>query len=462
MNRKDQLRETTQRKQVWLVSHNSYAVKSLIPIARALDKKNYQCKLFCKKQVGVEKDIPKELDGYPLYEFKGSSLWSLADKLHLPIKEHIAVNWRMRSHWHRELTFHSPAAVLVTEDRLFDIAWLVREANKLNIPTYLISWCLAMPQRYYDEMRTRTRELERNKGRSDDPPNSYQLVRKLLGIPYTFYRASRRRIFRWGRQRVLEMLGLSFHFPYTYGGGESRRFTVTGEALIEQFEHQGVSRDKMVVTGDPQYDDLYLRKLNAEPSATKSRICSEMGLPIGTLAVYTTQHHVKYGYLTADEHRRHTSIVIESVLNLNDSILIIKIHPKEELEEYAFVSRYGSRVAVCKDYNLIDLVEACDVFISQLSSTILLPIAWGKPVLSFNFTDVPAGNFFGELGGTLHVSDPDEFQNALLSLIKDEDVRKHLSIDQQRVTSQYMKFDGNITQRIVSLIERDIHSSRSE
>ena len=141
-------------------------------------------------------------------------------------------------------------------------------------------------------------------------------------------------------------------------------------------------------------------------------------------------------------------------------MLVVTIHPREELKDYAFLKKYGSRVAVCKGYELITLVEACDLYISQFSSTILMAMACGKPVVTFNFTDMVGPSHFAVIGGTLHVTSPEQLKDTVISALKNDKIRQQLYAEQQQVVSNYMKFDGKVVERFLSFIESEITKSR--
>lgn len=424
-----------------VIHYAPYLLKPLLLLLQDLEKRGYDCKviLFSDKPSGANESAFEQIMGYTVevHSNKPASgrgfLLTLAQSTHL-YPSTVMARWQMRRLSRQIIASYQPVAVLLTGDTGLGNATVVRVANESNIPTILIHWAFSMPQSYYDEFRSKT---EQRKGKDD------------RGSLRRFYQAIRRMAAEW----LLRRLDLPFQFAHSFGGGEARRFAVMGEAFVDQFARQGVPREKMVVTGNPEHDALYYRCLATDSATAKRHVCDELGLPLGPLAVFATAPLV--GFISSDEQRRMTSSLVESILESTGCSLVVKLHPRDELD-YAFVKSYGSRVAVCKEYDLIALMEACDLFISQGSSTILLAMAWGRPVVTFNFTDWAGGDYFAELGGTLHVKEPERLSSALVSALNDNQIRERLLAEQQQVVSRYMKFDGRVVERLVSLIEEEI------
>jgi hypothetical protein len=444
MNIENRENGTGDPRRILVVLHSApYLLKPLVPLLQDLERRGYDCKiiLFSDKPSGANESAFEQVMGYTVEVHSNKPacdrgfLLTLARSIRL-YPSTIMARWQMRRLSRQIIASYQPVAVLLTGDTGLGNASVVRVANESNIPTILIHWAFSMPQSYYDEFRSKAEQQE---GKDRDS------LRR-------FYRAIRRMAAEW----LLRRLDLPFQFAHSFGGGEARRFAVMGDAFVDQFARQGVSREKMVVTGNPEHDAHYYRRLATDSATAKRHVCDELGLPLRPLAVFATAPLV--GFISSDEQRRITSILVENVLESTDCSLVVKLHPRDEMD-YAFVKEYGSRVAVCKEYDLIALVEACDVFISHGSSTILLAMAWGKPAVTLSFTSWTVGDYFAELGGTLLVKDPDRLSSALVSALRNDQVRERLLAEQQQVVSHYMKFDGRVVERLVSLIEGEIAES---
>jgi len=431
-------------KKILFVGHAPHAIKALEPIAYRLEKKGYSCKglLSANRLNGTDslslgESFSFGVDVYGEYPYgKPKSL--------KPLFRHIAkltpetvTHWKMIRKARNIIKSRKPGAILFTDDHIFPEAYLVRAANDLNIPTLLVQWAFTLPQKFYDQRRTnRINQDSENNNTSNSTFND-------------LFSSARRK----GRNWLSQKLGLSFQFVHSFGGGEAKYIAVSGEAFASQFAGQGVSPDRLIVTGSPEHDLLYDRKKNAKASNAKKRIRSDFGLGSGPLVVFSTQPLVHFGILSEKERRYQMSILAESVLSRRDSSLIVTLHPREEMREYHFFRKYGKRLIVCKGYDLISLIDACDIYISQFSSTILMAMAWGKPIITFNFVNIGSANYFAGLGGTLHVTKPEDLVDAVNLFLTNHPLKQKLLNDQREIVNQYMKFDGKAIDRIISIIE---------
>jgi glycosyltransferase involved in cell wall biosynthesis len=431
-------------KKILFVGHAPHAIKALEPIAYRLDKMGYSCRglLFANRLNGTDCLALAESFSFGI-DVYDESPWDNPESSKSILRHAAKLAPEMVTHWKmirraRDIISPlKPKAVLFTDDHIFPEAYLVRAANELNIPTLLVQWAFTLPQKYYDQRRAnKIKQVENN---SNGPTSTF------AGLAST----TRSKVRRWLSQR----LGVSFQFVHSFGGGESKHIAVSGEAFADQFAQQGVSPDRIIVTGSPEHDLLYDRKKDAKASEVKMRIRSDFGLDRGPLVVFSTQPLVHFGILSEKERKYQMSVLAESVLKRKDTSFIVTLHPREEIQEYHFLRKYGKRLSVCKGYDLIRLIDACDIYVSQFSSTILMAMAWGKPVMTFNFANIGSASYFAGLGGSLHVTKPEDLADAVYQLLTDRPLKQRLLNEQREIVHRYMKFDGKAIDRIIAIIE---------
>ena len=345
--------------------------------------------------------------------------------------------WQARTLARSILDARRPAAVVVIQDTLLLERFLVREANHRGVPTLVVQWAFSFPQALYD----RIRELQYG-------PRAGQRRRGPLGRvagPLTA------RAYRG----VLDALGLSFDLVNSYGGGEARLFAVMGEEFREQYLAQGVveARKRIVVTGHPTHDAVYRRRQTLTDTERRT-IRAQYGLAGDEpLVLYATQPVLWRRVVSREELQANVRAIAAAVRQAPGSPrLVLKLHPREQAEDYAFCAELDPPVTVLPRAEIVDLIAACDAFISSSSSTVLLAMMFGRPIVTVNFNQVPHFDHFEGIGGTLHVRSHEDFARAMGQVLADAATRERLAIERSAVLDRYTRFDGGATERIAGLL----------
>jgi hypothetical protein len=324
-----------------------------------------------------------------------------------------------------------PAAVVVIQDTLLLERFLVREANRLRLPSLVVQWAFTYPQEYYDRFHERPSPHGRKS-------RLRALASRLTGRAY---------------RAALDLSGVGFQLANTYGGGEAPYLAVMGNAFEQQFREQGAQKTAIYVAGHPSHDAVFER-VKCWQEQDRLAVLTDLGFaPSARLVAYATQPTLWRGVLTPSGLREMVETVVEAALALGpEHVLVVKLHPRERLEDYAFLEG-RARVAVVKDADVQRLIAASDVFVSSSSSTLLYAMMFGKPIVTINFHGVQHFDYFANLGGTLHVSRAEEFASALAAALRDDETRTRLWQEQQALLARFSRFDGLATERLVSLIE---------
>lgn len=345
--------------------------------------------------------------------------------------------WRARSLARTILDTRRPAAVVVIQDTLLLERFLVREANRHGVPTLVVQWAFSFPQALYD--RIRQFQYGPGAGQGRRGPLG-RIAGPLTGRAY---------------RGVLDALGLSFDLVNSYGGGEAGLFAVMGEAFRDQYRAQGIdeSRKRIVVTGHPTHDAVY-RRAQSLAADERRMIRARHGLAGDEpLVLYATQPVLWRRVVTPEELEANVRAIAAAVHRAPGSPrLVLKLHPRERAEDYAFCAELDPPVTVLPRAEIVDLVAASDVFISSSSSTVLLAMMFGRPIVTVNFNQVPHFDYFEEIGGTLHVRSHAEFADAVGRVLADDATQARLAAERSSVLDRYTRFDGGATERIAELL----------
>lgn len=349
---------------------------------------------------------------------------------------------RGRSLARRILATDRPAAVVVIQDTLFLERFLVREANGNGLPTVGVQWAFSFPQSLYDRLREVGRTATKPGPKAAPTSRFRRLVSPLTGAAY---------------RAALRAADVRFSLVNSYGGGEARLFAVIGQAFEDQFRAQGVTNKRIVVTGHPAHDAAYARASSMTDDA-RTRLRAEYGLPTdGTIVLYATQPVLWRRVITPAELEANVRAIASAVHGLpGRPRLVIKLHPRERADDYAFCAELEPTVQVIERADLADLIAASDAFISSSSSTVLLAMMLGRPIVTVNFNQVPHFDVFESIGGTLHARSPEAFALAIRRALGDRPTRERLAEDRGSVLARYSRFDGRSTERLAALIARAV------
>jgi hypothetical protein len=320
-----------------------------------------------------------------------------------------------------------PSALIVIQDTLLLERFLVRWANRSEIPTVVIQWAFNFPQDYYDRLRAI----------KAGPPRAARNGRSSLGL----YRAA---------QRALDV---RFELVKSYGGGEARTFAVMGPHFEEQYRAQGVTDKSIVVTGHPLHDAAFRRSKEMTNSELK-RLRQEIDIPgRERVVLYATQPFFWRGVITPEELRQNIQAMNAAVSDLGpDYRLTVKIHPRESADDYAFCASLEPPVRVIPRADMTDLIPFAEIFISSSSSTVLLAMMLDRPIVTVNFNQVLHFDFFESIGGTLHVRTYEQLAEALGRIIHDEATRAELAGGRQAALARLARFDGHAAERVADLL----------
>ena len=163
-----------------------------------------------------------------------------------------------------------------------------------------------------------------------------------------------------------------------YGHGSCDQIAVYGEALRRALTEEGVSRDKIVVTGNPRFDAL--------ARLSQAGVREELGLSQERLiAVLATQPFAQAGLLSEMEEDELLHSVLEQYARLpTDMVLLLKLHPRESPEKYVrrlTEWKLRDRLRVLQDADSMKVVVAGDIVIGFHSTVILEALAAGRRVV---------------------------------------------------------------------------------
>ncbi|MHA2246028.1 MAG: CDP-glycerol glycerophosphotransferase family protein [Candidatus Hodarchaeales archaeon] len=207
----------------------------------------------------------------------------------------------------------------------------------------------------------------------------------------------------------------------------------------------GYSEEKILISGNPIYDQIHKLKRNISPENILKKLNLAQDKKI---IVYGTQTDI---YDKAVE-------PLNTVINLGeknpDFQLVIKVHPHEDVSHYQqFEEGAPIPVRVVKDINILSLLNVCNLYLTQFSTTILDALVLGKPVAVFNYSNKNKLPRYMQTKAIIELTSPrhtEELIPKLLSGFQDQD--QFITYCQEYLHDQIYKTDGKAAKRIVKAI----------
>ena len=137
----------------------------------------------------------------------------------------------------------------------------------------------------------------------------------------------------------------------------------------------------------------------------------------------------------------------------------VKLHPQQSPDREGEMYRRAMEKAGCEGRiiphgtaDLRGLIAACDVFVSQFSTTILEALALGKPVVFVELREGPPFYPFDDFGAAIRVTRPDEAEPALRRAMSDEG-RSQMQAARAEFSARHLEpWDGHALERMAQAI----------
>lgn len=317
------------------------------------------------------------------------------------------------------------AMVCAVETHKLEYA-LISVLNRRNINTIVLQWAQTIPKEYYQSVRNKT-----------NADNVVSIVQDR---------------FKKRMRGVVEKI-FSVKFAESYGDGNAKYFAVMGPYYRELFCSQGVSEKKLVVTGHPEFDRLHELSLGIKGPTIKQTILEDFGLDNAKPVWILAREAIVYFKLVSQEKDKEDICTVLDILSeYHPQVqIVLKLHPRDSEEYYDFVKNTFPHVILIHECDLYSLIAACDLYISQISNTMMWAVALDKPVISYDFNNQPYWHYFRDKEGIIKADSPQELAEKV-KVTEEKGLRPEDYQMCQIAREKYMTFDGKARQRIAELI----------
>lgn len=350
----------------------------------------------------------------------------------------------------------SPGALVLTDDRRYVEAFLVKQAKTHHIPTLVLMWAAtndAETMIVWRQKRAAQRSvsfMERLLRRSAEwlAP---QAVKYVDGQP----------VF-WQPPSAILGMRLFAEYPekpWILGGGQADYVAVTGEHYRRMLVNAGVTPAKILTTGHPRHDQLVQHGARWK-TRERTQIYQSIGAPtekrlllLGAPPVAHIKAGTRAGHITPAQMNAYLHEVVAQLLSLDDEFhLVIKVHPRDESEALPYLQGHVEAFTVVRRYEIARLIAISELLICQGSTIVFDAHILGTPALTFDFYQTPGYDMWAKAGGVCHVTRPDDLLPAVRRVLEDPSTRQKMEAERRAFLQEYVRCDGRAAERIVRIL----------
>ncbi|MFH1308561.1 MAG: CDP-glycerol glycerophosphotransferase family protein [Patescibacteria group bacterium] len=226
----------------------------------------------------------------------------------------------------------------------------------------------------------------------------------------------------------------------------SDKMIVNGIKDKEFLIQNGATEEKIVVTGQPRFDEM------ATLQMTREEACKKFGLdPNKKIIVFAAQKNVAGENITQSA----LDLFLKKLDHFDQKKynFVLKLHPIQEEKEY---KKYGSKVKVMKDENINEVLLCADVLLTAFSTVAIESVLLGTPVVTINLGDDSYIDYSKDNVG-FRILKEEDFLPTLRKVLYDEEFKKEFLEAKEKFIANYnYKLDGKATKRILEILDREI------
>ena len=219
----------------------------------------------------------------------------------------------------------------------------------------------------------------------------------------------------------------------------------------EVFKLKGIRPNRIEVVGN-----IYFEKLISKRKFSKTKkILSRLNLkPSKKFVLFATSDDVGGGTWSKTQQKINFRTVLNAVKKINNTELVVSIHPKEEIETYrGYLEKDEKGVIVTDELPTLQLIPICDAFIANYSTITLFALLNKKPCIMLNlFGDLPSLPVV-DRGAALEARSGRELASAIKMVLRDRRSRQVLIENGLRFLEEYQSSsDEGLDEQILNIL----------
>lgn len=228
-------------------------------------------------------------------------------------------------------------------------------------------------------------------------------------------------------------------------------FAVMGSASRDEIVAQGVSPERLVITGPPGFDEM------AHDRGPEPAVREALGVPSGhQMVLMASQPPIGIAFSKPAVRRDMITALTRATSAIPRLTLVIKPHPGEDIAELTrLVAGVANVCLVDRAQSIAPLIRACDVFVTFFSTAALQAMYAGKPVINLDFADDEGVRLFADSQATWIARTPADLAKHLIELTSG----RQAAAARAEATRRFLEpniylADGRAAERVADLAEQ--------
>lgn len=232
-----------------------------------------------------------------------------------------------------------------------------------------------------------------------------------------------------------------FHLKKIY----SDKFAIYGELSKKICLDHNIDPEKLVMTGNPRYDELFGR----ETKGDKDNILITLS------GIASTAWTTFYSIPLVLKYEKMFRQVLISLAKL-DKKVTIKVHPTQDsiINVQKITNEILPNATILKNANTYDLISRSDVVITPPSSVITEALIMDKPVFLFKFLENDSGIPYEKYDAVVATEDEDKIDSKINQILFDQEIRKKLEIGRKKFLKYALEYHDDSSEKVIELIRK--------
>lgn len=240
---------------------------------------------------------------------------------------------------------------------------------------------------------------------------------------------------------------------------EADRQAVWGTPSKEWAIKRGKPRESQVITGNPRFDLIATARSNYH--TRRITVCRELGLDSGAgiVMIASSYYQASNSCYTPEDVEAFLADTLTAMKRFPEKSIVVKLHPAYAREFEAITRSLIEQLQVAKaivtERFLWELLDMCDLVVTEASTVGLEGILFDKPVIIFNPPSARDASLNPYMGtdSVINVYKAEDLVPAIKDALYDSQMRTRLTKARKEFVRQYVySQDGRASQRVAHLI----------
>ncbi|HDS08623.1 MAG TPA: hypothetical protein ENN73_00220 [Firmicutes bacterium] len=244
--------------------------------------------------------------------------------------------------------------------------------------------------------------------------------------------------------------------PCFYGGGGADHIFVWGKSVKSGLIRNNIDPNKIHVVGNTKINSL-IRITDRDNTAYLKSI----GLPVNKpFILFATTPLKPNGPGTVQELKNTISVITGNLDSFPQLNFVIKIHPRESLDLYRDLIPpvFRSKLFLFKDEDIYHLIKGCEIIMTEASTAALEAMVLGKKVVLLNLNRRELSQYSVETvylknNVVLYIDNPGDYSNIIKKALSNQDIPEIREARAGFLRDNLVLGSENAAEKIIQIID---------